>query len=110
MGALCLIFNLYRALFETDTDRTIRSQCAQGLRNLQRIKPESQVSRILMLVLAPLIFLPPLPLSMRILLPTYTMMGFLEACDPQTPRTGKIRQALQRFLTIQIPSPAGAKP
>jgi hypothetical protein len=111
IGGLCLISVLYRAVFETKYDSMVRSESARGFRNRHRMGTFYKINRLSILLftllILPSLFL--LPIRLSLLLTSYTAMYWLEACDPQTPRTGRIRQALRRALTIRMPAPAGAK-
>jgi len=110
-GAFCLISMLYRCLFESETNRAIRSQSQRGLRNPRRIDPLYQFTRLSMLLITllsfPLEILVPNPVSLVIVI--YALVSWLDCCDPQTPRTGRIRQAIQRLSIIRMPQPSSGE-
>jgi hypothetical protein len=105
IAALLLVANFTACCFETEIDAQIRSECQRGYRNRRRVDPVRRASRPLFLCVAVLVTVNPRPTPFCLLIVFCSAVGeLLAACDVQTPRTGRIREALSKLATVLKPA------
>lgn len=106
LALFCLAVLVAHSLWETGEDRAARRAAAEGCRNPRRIRPGNQAWRFIygfhvawLCPLAP--FVPSLCWFAGVFVCMWARVN-LEACDVQTPRTGRLREALRgRRMQLQ---------
>jgi hypothetical protein len=110
--ALCVFANLYSAFWENTGDEVARQAGASGFRNPRRIHPVELWSRLaytavacLLLVLNIVFWHASWP---DLVIFAGWWRGEFSACDVQTPRTGRIREALNNLAGLLARKPVVA--
>ncbi len=94
-AAILLLGSVHRCFFENETDALVRSESKRGLRNRRRISLWFRGWRLF--TVGAMAFCVWLLAFQRVILVGILASGMFEACDIQTPKSGRIRQFLNRL-------------